>query len=117
MDRYDNPKEAFTKIDADGSGTVDKLDLTIAGSGSGRMANFRADRADVSIVGSGSAEFASDGTVEGSVMGSGTVTVNGNGRCDISKMGSGSVTCRGGNGRAAEGETAGDASDGAPSSN
>ena len=101
----------------EGSGTVDKLDLTIAGSGSGRMANFRADRADVSIVGSGSAEFASDGTVEGSVMGSGTVTVHGNARCDISKMGSGNVTCRGGNGRAAEGETAGDASDGAPSSN
>ena len=101
----------------EGSGTVDKLDLTIAGSGSGRMADLRADRADVTIVGSGDAEFASDGTVEGSVMGSGAVTVTGNAQCDVSKMGSGSVTCRGGNGRAAERETAGDASDGASGAN
>jgi len=41
------------------------------------LAGLTVDRADVSIAGSGDAVFASDGEVSASIMGSGNITVRG----------------------------------------
>lgn len=77
------------------SGGAKKLDLTIAGSGNANMGRLEAGDAKVEIAGSGNAEFMSDGTVDARIMGSGVVTVRGNARCKVKSMGSGEVVCEG----------------------
>ena len=74
-------------------GEADALEMTIAGSGQANMANLTVANAEVTVVGSGNAEFASNGTVEGSFVGSGNVTVTGNATCDMSGVGSGQLIC------------------------
>ena len=76
-------------------GEADALEMTIAGSGEANMANLSVANAEVTVVGSGNAEFASNGTVEGSFIGSGNVTVTGNAKCEMSGVGSGQLVCSG----------------------
>lgn len=74
-------------------GKVDKLELSIAGSGSCDGEGLAAEEAAVHITGSGDAIFACDGEVSAHLMGSGDVIVRGSARCTVKAMGSGTVTC------------------------
>lgn len=74
-------------------GRVDRLKVSIAGSGDVDAAALTAQRADISIAGSGNVSAAVDGPAAVSILGSGDVTLGGRPRCTTSKMGSGTVRC------------------------
>ena len=76
-----------------GSGVVQKLRLTLAGSGDADMAALKTEEAKISIIGSGNAILDSDGEVHAKIMGSGNVTVRGNARCKVKSFGSGTLVC------------------------
>ena len=58
-------------------GTVERLQMTVGGSGKAEMAGLKVDKAEINVGGSGDAQFASDGEVEANIAGSGDITVTG----------------------------------------
>jgi len=77
-----------------GAGRADRLDLTLAGTGTAEMAGLKVDQADIDLAGTGTGTLASDGKVTGTVVGTGTVNVHGKALCDVSVTGTGKVTCQ-----------------------
>ena len=79
------------KVDLDAKSEVPATDST--GTGNGDMAGLSVDKADITIAGTGNARLASDGLVSASIVGSGTVTVRGKAQCKVSSVGSGRLDC------------------------
>lgn len=76
------------------SGTAERLELDIAGSGNGNLDRLIVGEADVSVAGSGDVNFASNGTVDAAIAGSGNVTVYGKAQCSADSMGAGRLICK-----------------------
>lgn len=76
------------------TGSADKLDLSVTGSGNFDGEGLKAGGGEVSVLGSGNASLASDGVLDISILGSGDVTVKGKAQCKTSIMGSGEARCR-----------------------
>ena len=77
-----------------GSGHADRLELSIAGTGTADLAGLKVDQAAIEVAGTGDGTVASDGKVTGSVVGTGTVTVHGKANCNVSVTGTGKVICQ-----------------------
>lgn len=75
------------------AGTARGLSVRIAGSGGVDAGGLHAQQADVSITGSGSVRATVNGQAKVSIMGSGDVDLGGAARCTVNKLGSGTVRC------------------------
>ena len=75
------------------SGTIDRLDATLGGSGDMQLENLIARDATVSVAGSGRLQVHASGTLNASVAGSGVILYRGNpSRVTQSVTGSGAIT-------------------------
>ena len=72
---------------------LDRVNISIAGSGDIRLGKLTTRAAEISIAGSGNIEANASETADISIMGSGDVDIKGGAKCTVSKAGSGNVNC------------------------